>query len=90
MGLSGKEPTDEDTLCAEYIKSILDGAPIPLAGRIEDLKRTSGAKFFDENRQDVFPTPDFYLSCEPDKFGFVLRVEKDADGLLTSQKINVL
>ncbi|MBQ7624841.1 MAG: 2-phosphosulfolactate phosphatase [Clostridia bacterium] len=90
MGLSGKTPTDEDTLCADYIKSILDGAPIPLADRIEGLKRTSGAKFFDEKQRDVFPTPDFYLSCEPDRFGFALRVEKDADGLFTSRKINVL
>ena len=65
------------------------GSPISLPDRIEGLKHTSGAKFFDEKQKGVFPTDDFFLSCEADKFGFVLRVEKDADGLLTSKKINI-
>ena len=90
MGLEGKEPTDEDTLCAEYIRSLITGSPISLADRIEGLKKTSGAKFFDEKQKDIFPTADFYLSCEVDKFDFVLKVFKASDGLFSVQKITNL
>ena len=60
-----------------YIKSLLEDNPIDLKGEIENLKNTSGAKFFDKNQQEVFPEKDFYLSTEVDKFNFVLKLEKD-------------
>ncbi|MBO4411200.1 MAG: 2-phosphosulfolactate phosphatase, partial [Lachnospiraceae bacterium] len=88
MGLAGKEPTREDTLCAEYIKSILDGDQIDLAPGIAECKATSGAKFFDPLRQEIFPERDFHLSVEADRFDFVLRVEKQADGLLHTVRVN--
>lgn len=76
MGLRAERPIEEDTLCAEYIKSLLENNPIDLIDKIENLKRTSGAKFFDPTQQDVFPERDFYLSTDTDKFHFVLEVEK--------------
>lgn len=79
MGLSGKEPTDEDTLCAEYIAALLRDEQPDIARRIEALKSTSGAKFFDPARQTAFPTPDFAMCTQLDKFPFVLRAEKIAD-----------
>ena len=88
MGLGGLEPTREDTLCAEYIKSIIEGDPIDLAPGIAECKATSGAKFFDPLRQEVFPERDFHLSVEADRFDFVLRVEKGADGLLHTVRVN--
>lgn len=75
MGLEGIEETQEDTLCAKYIQAILEGKEIDLKTQIEDLKRTSGAKFFDKKQRDVFPEEDFYLSTEVDRFSFVLKVE---------------
>lgn len=75
MGLEGIEETQEDTLCATYIQAILEGKEIDLKTQIEDLKGTSGAKFFDEKQRDVFPEEDFYLSTEVDRFSFVLKVE---------------
>ena len=54
MGLAGVESTREDTLCAEYIKALVEGTPIDLAAGIEECKRTSGAKFFDP-ADTVFP-----------------------------------
>lgn len=81
MGLAAKEPTQEDTLCAEYIKSLLEGAPFDLAPRIEELKYTSGAKFFDPAQNDVFPQADFYICVQQDQFDFALRLKRSEDGL---------
>lgn len=86
MGLGGKESTKEDTLCAEYIKSLLEGKPIDLAPGIEECRRTSGVKFFDKEKRDIFPEEDFWLSFEADKFDFVLHVEKGPDGLMHTIK----
>lgn len=86
MGLAGKESTREDTLCAEYIKSLLEGNPIELTAGIAECKATSGAKFFDPEKT-AFPEEDFHLCVEADKFPFVLRVEKGADGLMHTVRI---
>lgn len=89
MGLEAKSQTEEDNLCAYYIKSLLEGKNIELDKEIEKLKVTSGAKFFDKNQQDVFPEPDFYLSTEVNKFNFVLKVEKDNKGFNFIKKIDM-
>ncbi len=81
MGLSGGRETEEDTLCAEYIKCLLEGGTMDLAEPIESLKHTSGAKFFDPERAEIFPTRDFELCTMPDRFDFVLKVERDGDGV---------
>lgn len=80
MGLQAQQQTAEDNLCAEYIKSILEGHPMDLTDAIEDLKHTSGAKFFDPARQKDFPQPDFDLCTRVNRFNFVLKVEKDEKG----------
>ena len=45
---------------------------------IELLKRTSGAKFFDPEQNDVFPEKDFELCTRADCFDFVLRLNKSS------------
>ncbi len=79
MGYAGEYPTDEDTLCAEYIKSILCGTEIDLKKGIENLKLTDGAKFFDKEQNDVFPEKDFYMCTEYDKFDFAMRLNRNLD-----------
>ena len=86
MGLEATTPTEEDTLCAEYIKSVLQGNPMELKDEIEKLKVTSGAKFFDLSQQDVFPEKDFYLCTDVDKFDFVLKLGKDGAITKVTQK----
>ena len=77
MGLAGAEETDEDTLCARYIRSLLKNEPLAdLNAEIERLKHTSGAKFFDPAQQEVFPERDFHLSTQADRFDFVLRYDR--------------
>ena len=88
MGLEGKESTREDTLCAEYIKALLEGEEIDLAAGVEECKRTSGAKFFDKAQAQVFPEADFWLCTEADRFDLVLGVERGADGFMHTRKRN--
>ena len=69
-------PTDEDTLCARYIKSLLENSPIDITKEIEKLRYTSGAKFFDPTQSEVFPEEDFYMCTKTDCFDFVLKLKK--------------
>lgn len=87
MGLEAKAPIEEDTLCAEYIKSILEGKPLELEAEIEKLKETSGAKFFDKAQQEVFPEPDFYLSTKVDAFPFALELVQPEEGPAYMRKV---
>lgn len=91
MGLAGIRPTDEDTLCAEYIKSLLEDRPLPdLAERIHRLKETDGAKFFDPAQQSVFPEADFHIATKVDICPFVLRVTTDPEsGLCAMEQVDV-
>ena len=89
MGLAAKTPTEEDTLCAEYIRSILEGTSIDMAKEIELLKYTSGAKFFDPAQQSVFPEADFHMCVKTDLFPFVVRYEKSPDGLHCMRKVDI-
>lgn len=80
MGLAGKVPTEEDELCARYIKSLLEGSPIPLEEEIENLKITSGAKFFDPAQAQAFPKEDFFLCTKVDIIDLAVKLEKGTDG----------
>ena len=77
MGLEALSQTEEDNLCALYIKSLLEGTDIELQTEIENLKYTSGAKFFDKATNDVFPQDDFYLCTDVDKFNFVVKMTEN-------------
>ena len=79
MGLAGVEETEEDTLCARYIKSIIEGGEIDFEREIDILKKTSGAKFFDPEQSEVFPQKDFEMCTIVDKFDFVVKLVKDAE-----------
>lgn len=75
MGWLAKYPTEEDTLCAEYIRSLIEGTPFDIESGVESLKHTSGAKFFDPEQNDVFPREDFFMCTDVDKFDFVMKLE---------------
>ena len=83
-------PSAEDDLCARYLKSLLEDTVFEnLEDEIENLKITSGKKFFDSSMKEVFPEEDFYLCVEINKFKFVLRVNKDTNGMLYMEKIEI-
>lgn len=91
MGLNSLRKTEEDNLCAEYIKSLLEGNPLSdIYEQMEDLKNTSGARFFDPERQHIFPQRDFELCTNLNSVPFVLRLKKNPDGLNYMERVDVL
>ncbi len=90
MSRPNELPSAEDDLCARYLKSLLEDTVFEnLEDEIENLKITSGKKFFDSSMKEVFPEEDFYLCVEINKFDFVLRVNKDTNGMLYMEKIEI-
>ncbi len=90
MGTAGLRSNPEDELCAEYIKSLLEGCPLSdIQQRVQDLQQNGGEHFFDPEKQDVFPEEDFWCCIQYDRFPFVIHVEKDKQGYIT-RKENIL
>ena len=86
MGKEGLEPAEEDELCALYLKSLLEGQAMPdIDKRLKALRTGGGRHFFDPELQDVFPEKDFRMCIDRDRFDFVIRVEKDRDGLISKK-----
>ena len=84
MGLGGERLAEEDELCAEYIKSILDAEPMEdIEARVAALRYHGGEKFFDPARNHIFPQADFWLCTKLNAFDFVVRIEKDDIGFIS-------
>lgn len=87
MGNGGVRPAPEDELCAEYIKSILEGRELEdMEQRVCGLKSNGGGHFFDKTRQDIFPEADFYMCIKYNKFPFVIKIEKDETGFVAGKE----
>lgn len=80
MGYACQYPTDEDTLCAEWIKNELEGKPNDFSKMVETMRNGSGSRFFAPDKQNWSPQADFELCLDLDRFNFVLKVEQ-VDGL---------
>ena len=89
MGTDGVKSAQEDVLCAEYIRSLLLDKPLDIAARAQALRFNGGEKFFNPDTQEIFPEADFAMCVDYDKFPFVLRIEKNADGRAVSRRIDV-
>ncbi|MEE4285781.1 MAG: 2-phosphosulfolactate phosphatase [Mariniphaga sp.] len=79
MGYACEFPTDEDTLCAEYIRNELKGLPNDFKKMKEIIRKGSGKRFFDPIKQEWAPKDDFDLCLDLNRFNFVLRVEKGSN-----------
>jgi 2-phosphosulfolactate phosphatase len=96
MGYACQYPTDEDTLCAEWIKGELETPPGLRSGRgekserfhemVEIIRCGSGARFFEPDKQSWSPQADFELCLDLNRFDFVLKVE-DENGMNYLRKI---
>lgn len=67
---------EEDTICANYIKAMLESRDYDINSKVEELRHTGGAKFFNEELKDVFPQKDFELCTRLNIFNFVLKYER--------------
>lgn len=88
MGYACEYPTDEDTLCAEYIKNELENKTNNFSEMIEIIKMGSGARFFDPKKQSWSPKKDFELCLDLNRFDFILKVEKEGQ-LNYLRRINI-
>ena len=90
MGWSCKKPTDEDTICAEYIKSLLLDEEMNLSEKLVTFKDGCGKHFFDNKDKNSFPLPDFFMCLMPNIFDFVLKIEyNDSLNLYETKKLIV-
>ncbi|MBQ7883488.1 MAG: 2-phosphosulfolactate phosphatase [Phascolarctobacterium sp.] len=86
MGWNAEVLAAEDELCAEYIKSILDGEELPnMDERVADLQFHGGEHFFNPETQEVFPEPDFWLCIKYNRFPYILEITKDEIGYVTKR-----
>jgi 2-phosphosulfolactate phosphatase len=88
MGYACEYPTDEDTLCAEYIKNELEGKPNDFEKMVDTMRKGSGARFFDAEKQSWSPENDFKLCLDLDRFDFILKVENEGE-LNYLRRINI-
>ncbi len=79
MGWSCIRDTEEDTLCAEYIESLLKGTELNVYEKFPSFIDGAGKHFFDNKDKNSFPMPDFFMCLMPDIFNFVLRASFDKD-----------
>lgn len=76
MGYSMKHPTEEDTLCAEYIKASLENTPIDFSKIKETIRNSSAKRLFMPENQIFSPSSDFDLCTDLGKFNFILKAEE--------------
>ena len=89
MGKAALSPTEEDTYCAEYIKSLLLGENYPLQQKLCALRHLEGERFFNPQNQIQCPQRDFYLATTPNQFDFVLRAVPYERDFHSIQKIAI-
>jgi 2-phosphosulfolactate phosphatase len=85
MGWNARVRTDEDELCALYLRNLLQGRrPDPEA--VRKLVRAGGeAAKFGDPKQPHFHREDLEIALEIDKYDFAIRVVKE-DGFLVARR----
>jgi 2-phosphosulfolactate phosphatase len=80
MGYRATISSEEDLLCAEYIKDGLMDRITVSDEKIAALINTSGKRFFNPENISFSPPSDFFLCTMKNRFNFVLRAETRTDG----------
>lgn len=78
MGHEGTTPSLEDNLCAEVLKSLLEGNDSPRDLLMKELKEGPGKYFFQQD-QLQYPKDDFKKCLEIGKFNFVIEARIHGD-----------
>lgn len=88
MGYSMKHPSEEDTLCAEYIKSSLEDTFFSMENAVNIMRNTSGKRLFEPQNQTFSPSSDFDLCTSLGKFDFILKADT-INGLLQLTRLKI-
>ena len=90
MGSGGADPSEEDDLCAEYLKSALEGESPPDFATIYKRLRACPAaqKFFDPSAEWA-PERDFDLCLDLNRFDFVLCARQVPDRPMVLTRVEV-
>ena len=90
MGHEARERCAEDDLCAEALVTLLNGGNALTTAEARERLRDAPAavKFFDPEA-DWAPLTDFDYCTEVDRFDFVLRLRRGADGRHELERIDV-
>lgn len=86
MGYACLYPVEEDDGCATYIANELQGLPTDFPAMVNEIRETSGARFFLRDKQHYAPEEDFHLCLNINRFNFVLRKEKE-NGHMVIRKV---
>jgi 2-phosphosulfolactate phosphatase len=81
MGYAMKQPSEEDTFCAEYIKACLENIPVDFNQMKEVIRASSAKRLFLPENQSFSPASDFDLCTDLGKFSFVLKAEEKGGAL---------
>ena len=76
MGYEGRYPTQEDTFLAEYVRAKLLKIETDFDAMKEILRTGDGARLLDPANHEWSPATDFELCLAPNRFDFVLKIEK--------------
>ena len=90
MGLACRRPTDEDTLCAQYLRALLLGEEFDKEKAVEIMRKGDGQRFFIPEDQSFAPREDFDLCTQFDSVPFALPVRYTPDGRKYIEKAMVL
>ena len=84
MGKEGVAEAEEDELCAVYLKNLLTAGEMPgIDRKLWDLRTGGGSHFFKPELREIYPEQDFWMCIARDRFDFVLRAERDGEGLVS-------
>lgn len=90
MGLRDERPTEEDTLCAEYIRSSLSGKKLTQAFVDKKLKNSIEARKFFDPTVTWAPEEDYYVCTKLAGFPFILKLEQCKDGFHALLRKNLI
>ncbi len=86
MGWECKRNTEEDLLCAEYIKSLLEGEELfDIKERAYQLRYFEGKKFFDPAQAEIFPEADFWVCTAVNRYDFAVQAVPHRIGFVMRQ-----
>lgn len=86
MGYSMLYSTEEDTLCAEYIKSCLENEDGRFDEKKDLIRKTSAQRLFDPANQEFSPSSDFDLCMDLGRFDFILKVQENGEGMFLKKE----